>query len=858
MSLSHSKERGKYYADIYVDGEKKRIELEPRFFDGLKDLYKNGRLGNGIDEVNDVLSNFTQVWKNLITEWSPIFMVKNFMRDFPEAIINTRQTKEFLQSMRPALKDLLENGEYSRALRDAGISNSTFIDIDKNLAKKSGNEPLSESLKSVGRFIPDKLARGNELTEMYPRLVEYMATFKRAGVDLKDADITLRNRAAANAADVTVNFGRNGSVGKALNKGFVPFFNPSAQGWSKFVRNITELEGAKATLSFMAKATALGAAPLAISNYLYQDNPNYQMISARDKANNYIVAIPPQSEDTNVFLKIPRSRFASVYGLPLVNAFNENKMGWAEAIKIANDQVAPLDPIESNAFGAFMQTKNNKTWYGTPIVSQSLEDLPKPEQYDANTSNISIGLGKATENLPEPLQISPKKADYAIDATTGVVGDFLLPMTTKSRQSGDTGIKKVLPAAGNVVKRQFSIDSVTQNDLSTRFYDKLSEADTKNKSVHGGEKESEEYKRLNSYSTEISDINKAIKELQGGDKATKQDDIYGLQKVRNQLMQNALNGEATPSSSKTLNAVQKYVGTTYAIDNFGSKDDKDAMEVYGASMYGKLSKSEMQKKIDADKDFYKGVSAIGGLEDKLSKADLGGRSTTLAKAVALASVGASNELFGAYKATKQSRTETANKMERAQTYFADGGSEDEFVKLEKARKTLGKLSDYDKEAELKKIKQQQANGEIDAEQLKWLDEELSKSKKDVVLIFMHVPIIEPFPSDGHRLLNAGEVQALIEKYKNPIAVFQGHYHANKITQHENVLYVSSPALVSYPNAFRIINIKNDKKKVIFEKKQKNTREENIRNLAKMMVFSSNLYTGEPKDQNGVYEIKKKK
>ncbi len=151
-----------------------------------------------------------------------------------------------------------------------------------------------------------------------------------------------------------------------------------------------------------------------------------------------------------------------------------------------------------------------------------------------------------------------------------------------------------------------------------------------------------------------------------------------------------------------------------------------------------------------------------------------------------------------------------------------------------------------------------SNGEIDAEQLKWLDEELSKSKKDVVLIFMHVPIIEPFPSDGHRLLNAGEVQALIEKYKNPIAVFQGHYHANKITQHENVLYVSSPALVSYPNAFRIINIKNDKKKVIFDIQQKNTREENIRNLAKMMVFSSNLYTGEPKDQNGVYEIKKKR
>ena len=151
-----------------------------------------------------------------------------------------------------------------------------------------------------------------------------------------------------------------------------------------------------------------------------------------------------------------------------------------------------------------------------------------------------------------------------------------------------------------------------------------------------------------------------------------------------------------------------------------------------------------------------------------------------------------------------------------------------------------------------------SNGQIDEEQLKWLDEELSKSKKDIVLIFLHVPIIEPFPSEGHKLLNAGEVQATIEKYKNPIAVFQGHYHANKITQHENVLYVSSPALVSYPNAFRIISIKNEKKRVIFDIQQRDTRFENVRNLAKMMVFSSKLYTGDAKDQNGVYEIKKKK
>lgn len=149
-----------------------------------------------------------------------------------------------------------------------------------------------------------------------------------------------------------------------------------------------------------------------------------------------------------------------------------------------------------------------------------------------------------------------------------------------------------------------------------------------------------------------------------------------------------------------------------------------------------------------------------------------------------------------------------------------------------------------------------SNGQIDKTQLEWLDSQLKNSQKKVVLIFMHVPIIEPFPSPGHRLLNAAEVETTIEKYKNPIAVFQGHYHAAKIIQKDNVLYVSTPSLVSYPNSFRLINITNYKNKTVFDIKFKETREKNIQTLAKLMVFSSNLYTGEEKDQSGTFTIKK--
>lgn len=150
-----------------------------------------------------------------------------------------------------------------------------------------------------------------------------------------------------------------------------------------------------------------------------------------------------------------------------------------------------------------------------------------------------------------------------------------------------------------------------------------------------------------------------------------------------------------------------------------------------------------------------------------------------------------------------------------------------------------------------------ANGEIDKEQLKWLDKELSKSKHDVVLIFLHNPLVEPLHSESHKVLNADEVLKVINKYKNPIAIFSGHYHTTKITQLGNVLHVSTPSMVSYPNAFRIVKINNLKDKVMFDIYFKETRYKDVQKRAKMMAFGSKTYYGAEKDRSGTYVIYKK-
>lgn len=149
-----------------------------------------------------------------------------------------------------------------------------------------------------------------------------------------------------------------------------------------------------------------------------------------------------------------------------------------------------------------------------------------------------------------------------------------------------------------------------------------------------------------------------------------------------------------------------------------------------------------------------------------------------------------------------------------------------------------------------------SNGRIGDEQLAWLDNEIKNSPKDIILIFMHVPVIEPFNSPNHRLEDADKMEEILKKYKNPIGVFQGHYHAAKITQKDNVLYVSCPSMVTFPNAFRIVTVTNYKNKVVFNIEEKETRLKNIQKLAKLLIFSSDFYTGDEDDRNATITLKK--
>lgn len=148
-----------------------------------------------------------------------------------------------------------------------------------------------------------------------------------------------------------------------------------------------------------------------------------------------------------------------------------------------------------------------------------------------------------------------------------------------------------------------------------------------------------------------------------------------------------------------------------------------------------------------------------------------------------------------------------------------------------------------------------SNGEISNEQFLWLREELDKHAKDVIVLCTHVPIIEPYSSPNHQMENEYEVRKLLKTHKLPLIVLQGHYHAVKVKQDENMLVISCPSLVTYPNAFRVINIHSNKKRTLVDVYLKETNLKDIQSRSKLRLFGSERLYGDETDRNATFELK---
>ena len=140
--------------------------------------------------------------------------------------------------------------------------------------------------------------------------------------------------------------------------------------------------------------------------------------------------------------------------------------------------------------------------------------------------------------------------------------------------------------------------------------------------------------------------------------------------------------------------------------------------------------------------------------------------------------------------------------------------------------------------------------EIDEEQITYLQFTIDENPDDVIVIFMHTPVVPPVDFIWHPCKNQEEVANILSSYSQPILVLAGHYHATKIIQQDNVIHVSSPSL-RYAQEFRIISIKNYPDKTVFNFDYKETR------LKRLITKPKKRYAGKKEDKYQRITIYKK-
>ena len=501
--------KGNKYYTYFENGELQKLKIDDNLYESLKPTERSR-----LEETLPVkaLQKVTSLHRSVLTSSNPIFIVTNFFKDFQDGMFNSKYSSKFVKNYGKALNEIMTKGEYYETYMANGGMTNTYFDYNEGIKKQPN------------KFV-EKIRNANEIVEQLPRMSEFISTLE---------DGKSLNEALYNAAEITTNFKRGGDITKAINRNGVNFLNASIQGLDKQFRNFSEQKGAKGYVNLLVKATLMGVVPSILNHILLDDDKDYEKLPESTKDLYYLF-----KTGEGKFIRIPKGRVLSVFGAAArrtLESIEGNEDAWKGFKDTVINQVAPNNPLEDNILAPIMQVKNNKTWYGSDLVSSRLQkELPK-NQYDETTDEFSKWLGSK-------INASPKKINYLIDQYSGGVGDVLLPMITPQ-------------AKQNVFKDKFTTDSVLKNKYVSKFYETLEKQNQIANDPLATDEDEIQLKYLNNTSKEMGKLYKEKRNVQMSNISNKEKTakVREIQEKINELaessLQNYTNFTKTQNSAK--------------------------------------------------------------------------------------------------------------------------------------------------------------------------------------------------------------------------------------------------------------------------------------------------------------------
>ena len=543
----HEAER-KNYATMYHNGEPIKISIDKDVADVIRSWSGEERKWMTVAKLLDNVAFRTLggQFKKWITDYNLFFGLKNFKRDTATALFYTNDLKGYLRNYpkamiacwtpekllpesyklyKDAFKAYKENGGVVSQFVARDSASPNFFDAINPANPLKWVENFNSSLETVPRMAEFLSAMETNVTKKAGKSIsqmsdkEFETLYRNA---LKDHDIIADSM--YRAKDLTLNFDRGGSVGKILNRGFVPFFNPAVQGLDKLGRKVVTdsikrgaggqvlvKDTAKAYASMGAALMGMVALPSAVWNrlpdahgntiqdYINGDVEGWEKQSDYNRYANYLLPLPDGK-----FLKIPRARELASMQAPLDFVLDNMLYGsgstWEKMFgnkaerdfipmaKIAAEQIGPVSPFKDNLISPLWRAKHNETWYGGKIESgtkdaQAREEGRYKDIWDEDTSWLAKQIG-------DKFNVSPKKADNIMDSYLGIIYDMTIQQqSAKNSTKGEGAFTALTSILSSTAANNFIIDSVFRNANATDFYDYSDKLDKELSKYEEGSKE---------------------------------------------------------------------------------------------------------------------------------------------------------------------------------------------------------------------------------------------------------------------------------------------------------------------------------------------------------------------------------
>ncbi|MBF2089611.1 MAG: metallophosphoesterase [Synechococcales cyanobacterium K44_A2020_017] len=111
--------------------------------------------------------------------------------------------------------------------------------------------------------------------------------------------------------------------------------------------------------------------------------------------------------------------------------------------------------------------------------------------------------------------------------------------------------------------------------------------------------------------------------------------------------------------------------------------------------------------------------------------------------------------------------------------------------------------------------QQRSLGDLDDQQLQWLETTLAQTHNELVMVMIHHNVVEHLPGQRHHVLgqrymldHAPRLQQILRAAGVQL-VFTGHLHVQDIAQQDGLYDITTGSLVSYPHPYRILELQQE-------------------------------------------------